>query len=206
MWQCVNCDKRFKNPDIGITCPFCGSEDVRDYSDSHLSKTDGLICSKCKIESEEAGLYTLCPSCGIGFMMSEQELLKAEMEAMEADLSEADLFAMDEIEAEMESEAEEAGIGDLYETENPIIEGRPEHPNCFCSSLGDFKAAGLDEETIKYLRNNAVAKFPLSFNDLDINEKLLLDLPIEDVVPITYITEMNYRFLHTFVDGCFVPA
>lgn len=136
-----------------------------------------LICSKCKTESEEAGLYTLCPSCGIGFMMSEQELLKAEMEAMEADLSEADLFAMDEIEASMESCAG-------------------------CKSIAKCTdGVWLDEEL-----GLPEWDFELSFSDMDINEKLLLGLPIEDVVPITYIAEMNYRFLHTFVDGCFVPA
>lgn len=82
------------------------------------------------------------------------------------------------------------GIVEIPKNENISLE-MSEYPNCPCH-VEPF----LD----------VVMQSSLSFDDMDINEKLLLDLPVEEVVPITYITEMNSRFLHTFVDGCFVPV
>lgn len=81
----------------------------------------------------------------------------------------------------------------------------PEHPNCPC-----YIGPELDNDTIDYMRKNVMMQSPLSFDDLDINEIVLLGLNLEEgeeaVRPYTYITDMNSRFLHTFIDADFVPV
>lgn len=57
----------------------------------------------------------------------------------------------------------EADIGDLYETENPIIDGAPEHFNCPCH----FEPV---------VNKNDDRILELSFNDLDVHELALLGL------------------------------
>lgn len=131
MWYCLDCVKRFEMSDnfSEKTCPFCFSENVRDFSNSDFQfpKMDGLV-----------------PQVG-------KDSFKAAMDS-------------------------------------------------FGINKEDYEQLDLDEAELPEWN------FELSFADLDINEFLLLDLPVEDVVPINYITKMNELFLHTFVDGCFVPA
>lgn len=174
-----------------------------------------LFCSNCeiKIESEKVGLYTICPSCGIGFMITEQDVqdykqLGLEIKRMDAAL---DSFGIDG------GDYEEAGLE------------MPEHPNCHCSNELDEEALeqlGLETsggndyergydyieeqdlcENCEFSKNAGQPFEPnISFHDLDVNEIVLLTLPIEEPVPIDHITDMNYRFLHTFIDSCFVPV
>ena len=72
-----------------------------------------------------------------------------------------------------------------------------EHPMCPCIMNHVNTNSNIFEESPA-----------LSFDDMDKHEVILIDLPLIsiDVRPITYISEMNERFLHTFIDADFVPT
>jgi len=95
----------------------------------------------------------------------------------------------------------------------------------------DLQKSGLLEETCGFCddceftemgdvvaenNGNRYARIPdwspeISFDDLELNEFVLLAMDAlhkfdsEFKIGKTGITDMNSRFLHTFIDGCFVP-
>jgi len=162
MWLCIDCDKEFENPcafenpEIGLTCPFCGSISIVDCSD----------------------------------------------------------FYMPEMSDEVPESVEEQ-MADTYATIKDLVPEQREHPNCKCTNKPD------DSEYLTDLSRDAygriVERIPqLSFDDLRINRNVLLNLPIDDAImnmksPAkfkaydTYMDKMTERFLHTFIDDCFVP-
>ena len=122
----------------------------------------------------------------------------------------------------------EEQIADMYATMEDLKP--PEHLNCSCINEFNIPEYLTNFDQTKMLRcthchddfinrkefekcprcglgNLISEEIPqLSFDDLEINEQLLIGLPTERdrVVSITYLTEMNERFLHTFIDDCFV--
>ncbi len=121
---------------------------------------------------------------------------------------------------QLETELQEMGL----------LDEMPEHPNCRCNPEEELiKNAGFffpemgaeitDYQKAQGMTGNGYARLPaqnaeLSFGDLDLNEFVLLAIDALDVKGNTepsfkksgtYITDMNSRFLHTFIDASFVP-
>lgn len=181
MWICIDCEKEFGElscfrTSVGITCPFCGSATIVDCIDFYQPEMGSVI---------DDAINSL--DC------SEQDYIDASLEM---------------------PEYIEEQIADMYATMKDLIPKMPEHPNCRC--VNGFEKASFNMSSIDWIRNNPVIQIPLSFDDLEINEKLLIGLPVTDAIlnmqkkPGQYdayekcITEMNERFLHTFIDDCFV--
>lgn len=48
MWVCFDCDRHFKGPDIGITCPYCRSEDIAEIEKGSSLEKNGLAANRCE--------------------------------------------------------------------------------------------------------------------------------------------------------------
>lgn len=93
----------------------------------------------------------------------------------------------------------------------------PNHPNCKCIPENEqVKNGGFFFPEMAGNDENGYAGLPvqnkeISFEDLQLNEFVLLAMDaLREFEPVfekgeTYITDMNSRFLHTFIDACFVP-
>lgn len=132
-----------------------------------------------------------CPFCGS----------KEIVDCLEMDAAIKDLVS-DSIDNEMKKTVEElnAAIKDL-------VPEMPEHPKCLCANKynNSDHLTNLSKNVYGYIVEGVTQ---LSFDDLEINEKLLIGLPLEDAsnnynAQVTCITEMNERFLHTFIDDCY---
>ena len=69
----------------------------------------------------------------------------------------------------------------------------------FSIDKNDYEEAGIGDLYPTDFRDN----IPLSFGDMDLHELLLLDLKIndQDCINMIFYTDMNERFLHTFIDN-----